>query len=196
MSKLYFKYGAMGAGKSDDLIRTRYSYIQKNMIPFCWKSSFDTRDSNTEITSRTGLRVTAVAITPQDNLLHIFENDTNCDIILIDEAQFLAKEQIDQMRLIIEKYNIPIICYGMKVSFQSYLFDGSKRLLEIADDISEIKSICWCGKKAIMNARIVDGEMVTEGELIVMGADESYTALCAKHYFNKEIHGSKKEPPL
>lgn len=187
MSKLYFKYGAMGGGKTLDCIRTFYNYTEKGLKPLLYKSSIDSRTKNT-IESRTGDRLPCDIINPDDDILTVIKNNGKYEldeisIILIDESQFLNASQINDIKNIINfEHNIPVICYGLKNNFQSHLFEGSKRLLEIADSFEEIKSICWCGKLATQNARIIDGEVVKEGEVVQVGGNESYTPLCYYHF--------------
>lgn len=182
MPKLYFKYGAMGSSKSAQLLMTKFNYEQKNFNVLLLKPEVDNRDDNGTkrmITSRIGLKSECIAFGENMNLYEFYKKknqDKKIDVVIIDEAQFCKKEQIDQCQLICD--DIPVLCYGLKTNFKGYLFEGSKRLLEIADSISEIKSVCKCGFKATMNAKIVNGRVVTEGKEIDIGGDEKYEAMC------------------
>ncbi len=194
MAKLYFKYGAMGGGKTLDCIRTYYNYTEKGLKPLIYKSAIDSRTKNT-IESRTGDCLECGLIKPDDNVFETIKNNgkydiKEVDVIIIDESQFLSKEQIDDIKNILTMdCNIPVICYGLKTNFQSFLFEGSKRLLEIADREDEIKSICWCGKLATQNARVVNGIVVYHGDEIEIGGNEKYVPLCYKHFIRGEYTG-------
>ncbi len=191
MGKLYFKYGAMGGGKTLDCIRTYYNYIERGMTARVYKTSLDTRSEN-EITSRTGDRLACKNISKEDNIWEIFKefNRENTDVIIIDESQFLTNQQVQDIKDYAIDVNIPIICYGLITDFMSHLFEGSKRLVEIADNMEEIKSICWCGKLATQNARVIEVEengklvkkVVKNGEVYQVGGNESYIPLCYYHY--------------
>jgi thymidine kinase len=189
MSKLYFKHGVMGAGKSIEILKIQYSYKENGTETLLLKSAIDTRGEKNFISSRTGLCSEVILFDKEQNLFNWFSelnvNDSNpsrIGAILIDESQFMTKEQVEQLTEIIDTFNIPVVCVGLLTDFKSNLFEGSKRLIELADKIEEIKTICWCGKKAKMNARIVDGKLITEGEQIQIGGNESYTRLCRFHY--------------
>lgn len=184
MARLYFKYGAMGGGKTLDCIRTYYNYQEKGLVVRSYKPELDTRDSECVISSRTGDRIQSDWIKQDDKIYELFKefNRDNTDVVLIDEAQFLTAEQIQDLKDFAIDLDIPIICYGLTTDFRSYLFEGSKRLMELADSKEEIKSVCWCGKLATQNARIIDGEVVKEGEVVQVGGNESYTPLCYYHF--------------
>lgn len=192
MHKLYFKYGVMGSSKSAQALMTKFNYEQKGFRVLLLKPSIDNRDDNgviRTVSSRIGLKSECVVFNEDMNLydFYIEENKRNkVDVIIIDEAQFCKEKQINECQLIAD--HIPVLCYGLKTNFKGYLFEGSKRLLEIADSISEIKSICKCGFKAIMNAKIVNGMVVTDGDEIDIGGDEKYEAMCYSCY----IKGQKK----
>ncbi len=196
MSKLYFKYGAMGGGKTLDCIRTFFNYTEKGLKPIVYKSAFDSRTKNT-IESRTGDSLECGLINTNDNIVDVIKNNGKYDlseisVIIIDESQFLSAKQIDDIKNVINlEYGIPVICYGLKNNFQSHLFEGSKRLLEIADKFEEIKSICWCGKLATQNARVVNGVVQLSGQEIEIGGNEMYIPLCYNHYI-KGIHSPEK----
>lgn len=185
MAKLYFRYGAMGASKTANMLMVRYNYIERGQEVLLLKPSCEKRDGKMIIKSRIGLEAECIYV---EEFLKVFlEKPHKYACILVDEAQFLTEKQVDALASIVDNENIPVICYGLKTDFQSHLFEGSKRLLEIANVIEEIPTICWCGKKAIMNARVIDGKMVDEGSQILLGGNESYTSLCRKHYQTKDL---------
>lgn len=193
MPKLYFKYGTMGSSKSAQALMTKFNYEQKGFKVLLLKPSIDTRDDSngkTIIASRIGLKSEALTFCENESLIKFYSNiskQEKVDVIIIDEAQFCTSSQINELK---ELSNImPVICFGLKTNFKSYLFEGSKRLLEIADSITEIKNICECGNKAIINARFIDGEIVFEGDEIMMGGDNHYKALC----YNCWSHMCKKK---
>lgn len=194
MHKLYFKYGAMGSSKSAQALMTKFNYEQKGFRVLLLKPSIDNRDDNGSIrmvTSRIGLKSECLVFNENANLydLYLKENEKKkIDVIIIDEVQFCKERQIDECQSIAD--NIPVLCYGLKTNFKGYLFEGSKRLLEIADSISEIKSICKCGFKAIMNAKIVNGVVVTDGKEIDIGGDEKYEAMCYSCWKKGQKKGS------
>lgn len=204
MAQLYFYYGTMGSGKSLDLIRTAYNYKERGMNPIILKSKIDTRENTEEciISSRTGSNCKAEWIYNNTNIynyiidkLRYYESikDTvkiNIDVIIIDEIQFLNKEQILQLSDIVTELNIPVICYGLKNDFKGNLFPAIETLLVYADKLIEIKSICWCGRKANHNARIINNKIIKDGEQIQIGGNESYIALCNKHFKEGKINGN------
>lgn len=146
------------------------------------KPSIDTRDREGEIASRVGIKAPCISMQELCRIV-LKDNIQYYDCIIVDEAQFLTKDEVDLLADIVDECDVPVICYGLKADFKGELFEGSKRLLEIADKINEIKTVCWCGKKAIMNARFNQkGEVLKEGEQVVIGADEQYTGLCRKHW--------------
>ena len=183
MPKLYFKYGAMGCSKSAQALICKFNYEQRGFNVLLIKPSIDTRDYNKEgkavVKSRIGIQSECVLLEKDQNLLDLF-NELNkkkkYDVMIVDEAQFCTEAQINDCKEI--SIIIPVLCYGLKTNFKSYLFEGSKRLIEIADSITEIKSICSCGAKATINARFVNGKIVTSGDEIQIGGDEKYMAMC------------------
>lgn len=179
MVKLYFRYGAMGSSKSAQALITKFNYEERGMKVWLIKPATDSRDGVTTIRSRVGLAQEAQPIAPQDDILSIYQSKDDVDVIISDESQFFTEAQIDQLRAIVDTYQIPVMCFGLRTDFLSRLFPGSKRLFEVADSITEIKTICSCGEKAIINARI-DGErrVITEGQQILLGGNDSYIALC------------------
>lgn len=211
MSKIYVKFGTMGSGKSLDLIRAVYNYTERGMKTLAFKPSLDTRDGSDScvIKSRTGAEVLAYWIDKDDDELgaiqeHLFytlcessaedapsmvRQDYSIKAIFIDECQFLTEKQVDKLQEICYNCNIPVLLYGLKLDFQSHLFPGSKRAIELADDIQELIGICHCGKRAKQNARVIDGKIAEDGELVQIGGNESYVALCNECYRNKNLGG-------
>lgn len=190
MAKLYFMYGAMWAWKSMELIKVAYNYLERWKKCLIFNSLLDTRFENWKVSSRTWGSLPSIWFDSNTNIEEIIKEKLDkwaIDCILIDEAQFLNSAQVEQCAGISTKYNIPVICYGIKTDFMSRLFEWSKRLLELAEQIEEIKTICWCGKKATMNARIIDWKVTLEWEQIDIWANEKYISLCLKHYQEKNI---------
>ena len=184
MAKLYFKYGAMGSSKTAQALITKYNYEENGMKVWLIKPSADIRDGVNILRSRIGLEAEVEVIPPKTDVYRLFEKTRNghCDIIIVDECQFLTVEQIDQLRAIVNEFNIPVICFGLRTDFQTKLFPGSLRLMEVADTIQEIKTMCDCGAKATVNARVINGYIVTEGEQVVLGGNDAYIAMCHKCY--------------
>ncbi len=186
MAKLYFRYGAMGCGKTAQLLQVAFNYQERGMTPVVMKPKIDTKAKD-KLRTRIGLeRDIDYLIDIKDDIFKIIEekyNNSNC--ILIDEAQFLTKEQVDQLMKIVVVKNIPVVCYGLRTDFLTNGFSGSTRLLEIAHTIEELKTICQCGRKALYNARFCNGKMVTKGEQIVIDDKENikYVAMCPKCYY-------------
>ena len=179
MAKLYFKYGAMGSSKTANALITKFNYEERGMKVWLIKPSIDTRDGAGIVKSRIGLATSAEVITPERDLYAAFCEKKNCHVIIADECQFFTAEQIDQLRRIVDELNIPVLCYGLRTDFLTHLFEGSRRLLEVADSVTEIKTICSCGDKAIVNARLdCTGKIVTEGGQIMLGGNDSYVAMC------------------
>ncbi len=179
MSKLYFKYGAMGSSKTANALITKFNYEERGMKVWLIKPSIDNRDGEDTVRSRIGLSAGATVVTPEMDLFAVFESHRDCNAVIADECQFFTAKQIDQLRAIVDKLNIPVLCFGLRTDFLTHVFEGSKRLFEVADSISEIKTICSCGKKAIVNARIDEkGHVVTEGGQILIGGNDAYIAMC------------------
>ena len=182
MGKLYFKYGAMGSSKTAQALITKYNYEENGLKVWLIKPSTDTRDGADTIHSRIGLEAPAMPVSPESDLLELFRGQS-CDIIIVDECQFMTPEHIDQLRTIVNEWDIPVICFGLRTDFLTRLFPGSLRLMEVADSIEEIKTICDCGNKATVNARIDSaGHIVTEGAQVVLGGNDSYIAMCHRCY--------------
>ncbi len=194
MAKLYFRYGAMGSGKTRDLIKTIYNYDYRNMLAIIIKPKIDTKAGEC-IKSRDGTVMNIdYIVSENDNLYEIIAKDARViHCVLVDEAQFLSPHQVDELSDVVDYLDIPVICYGLRADFQTNLFQGSKRLLELADSIEEIKTVCRCGKKATMNTRIQEGNFVFEGEQVAIdGVSEiTYDSLCRKCY-KKEKNKAKK----
>ena len=185
MAKLYFKYGAMGSSKTAQALITKYNYEENDLSVWLLKPSADTRDGQTILRSRIGLEAAVEIVPPETDILRLFRDTRlgKCDVIIVDECQFLTREQIDQLRAIVDEHNIPVMCFGLRTDFQTKLFPGSLRLMEVADTIQEIKTICDCGAKATVNARIDStGHIVTQGAQVVLGGNDSYIAMCHKCY--------------
>ncbi len=183
MAKLYFKYGAMGSSKSAQALITQFNYEELGMSVWLIKPSVDDRDGKSIIRSRIGLERTAEVITPEDN---IFEKFPGADVIIADEAQFFTPEQIDQLRAIVDEKDIPVLCFGLRTDFLTHFFPGAMRLMELADSITEIKTVCACGSKATVNARIDEnGKIVTSGGQILLGGNDSYVAMCHRCWVKK-----------
>ena len=188
MAKLYFKYGAMGSSKTAQALITKYNYEENDMSVWLIKPSADTRDGADILQSRIGLRAKVEVMTPQMDIFDRFSQTQKekCDVVIVDECQFMTPAQIEQLRAIVNEYAVPVLCFGLRTDFQTKLFPGSMRLMELADVIEEIKTMCDYGAKATINARI-DGEgyIVTQGAQVVLGGNDSYIAMCHRCY----IHG-------
>lgn len=191
MAKLYFRYGAMGSSKSANILMVRYNYEEREQYAVLLKPRVDNRDGEGIIMSRIGLSAPAGYV---DSFLkevtenwkvedteHIYQGK-KVDAVLVDEAQFISKEEVDLLSDIVDFYEIPVICYGLRTDFMNRLFPGSERLMEIADVIEEVPTVCWCGRRAQYNVRYENGKIVREGAQILLGSNESYMALCRKHY--------------
>ncbi len=192
MAKLYFKYGAMGSSKTANALITKFNYEERGMRVWLIKPSVDDRDGADMIRSRIGLSARADVITPNTNISEAFEAHRDCNVIIADECQFFTAPQIDSLRTIVDTLDIPVLCFGLRTDFLTHMFEGSRRLFEVADSISEIKTICSCGKKAIVNARIdAEGHIVTEGGKILIGGNDAYVAMCHSCW-KKAIREQKK----
>ena len=186
MAKLYFKYGAMGSSKTAQALITKYNYEENDMKVWLIKPSADTRDGAATLRSRIGLESAVEVIPPEVDIYARFLGSRvrRCDVIIVDECQFMTEKQIEQLRAIVNEQNIPVLCFGLRTDFLTRLFPGSRRLMELADVIEEIKTMCDCGAKATVNARISDGYIVTEGAQVVLGGNDSYIAMCHRCYIN------------
>ena len=185
MAKLYFKYGAMGSSKTAQALITKYNYEENDMKVWLLKPSADTRDGVGTIRSRIGLHAECEIAAPDTDIYERYRTGFrgNCHAVIVDECQFLTVEQIDQLRAIVNDFSVPVMCFGLRTDFQTKLFPGSMRLMELADKIQEIKTICDCGSKATVNARIDGaGHIITEGAQVVLGGNDSYIAMCHRCY--------------
>lgn len=192
MAKLYFKYGAMGSSKTANALITKFNYEERGMKVWLLKPALDDRDGKDIIKSRIGLACRCFVVTPETNIVNEYEKLSGYDAVIVDEAQFLTPKQIDELRYIVDNMNVPVLCFGLRTDFLTHVFPGSLRLLEIADSISEIKTICRCGSKATVNARIDEqGNVITDGEQVLIGGNDSYEAMCYSCYMKKIK--SKKE---
>ena len=181
MAKLYFKYGAMGSSKTAQALITKYNYEENGLRVWLIKPSADTRDGVDILRSRIGLEAKVEVMAPDRDLYALFreQRQGQCDLIITDECQFFPPKQIDQLREIVNDFDVPVICYGLRTDFQCKLFPGSQRLMEVADTFQEIKTICDCGNKATVNARVdSSGHIVTEGAQVLLGGNDSYIAMC------------------
>jgi len=191
MAKLYFNYSSMNAGKSTVLLQASHNYRERGMHTLLLTSSFDDRVGKGKIGSRIGLEMEADLFHPGDDL-YAFIADQNrqkpIDCVFVDEAQFLTEEQVWQLARIGDEMRIPVMCYGLRTDFQGELFPGSRRLLAIADQLREIRTICWCGAKATMVVRLDgEGNILADGEQIVIGGEDKYVSLCRKHWTAKDL---------
>ncbi len=192
MAKLYFKYGAMGSSKTANALITRFNYEERGMRVWLIKPSVDVRDGAAVIRSRIGLTANADIITPETDLYAEYQKHADCHVIITDECQFFTTAQIDQLRRIVDELDIPVLCYGLRTDFLTHTFEGSHRLFEVADSITEIKTICSCGKKAIVNARIDgEGNVITEGGQIMLGGNDAYVAMCHACWRNAIVKQTK-----
>ena len=196
--KLYFRYGTMGSAKTALLLTQAYNFEERGMRYVCLKPFIDNREGKNVIKSRIGIERECQWIYSDTNIYELAQklyedNMAVIDWILIDEAQFLCEEQVDQLARIVDDFGTNVICYGLRTDFQSRLFEGSRRLFEIADSIDEIKSTCNCGRKTIVNARIdAKGDFVVEGAQVEIGGDDRYIAVCRKCWRNKRIEQSSR----
>lgn len=181
MAKLYFKFGAMGSSKSAQALITKFNYEELGMSVWLIKPSIDDRDGADVIKSRIGLSAKAQIIKPDESIIEEYRKVGKHDVIIADEAQFLTPAQIDDLRTLVDDDDIPVLCYGLRTDFQTHFFPGSLRLMELADSVTEIKTVCACGRKATVNARIdSEGKIVYEGSQVLIGGNDSYVAMCHK----------------
>lgn len=193
MAKLHFYYSAMNAGKSTTLLQSSYNYNERGMDTLLFIPKIDTRYGAGKVASRIGLEALAVSFAPDFNLYEsaqkALEKNSNIKCVLVDEAQFITKKQVQQLADIADFLNTPVLAYGLRTDFMGEPFEGSKYLLAIADQLIEIKTICHCGKKATMNVRVdSNGKVLREGEQVEIGGNERYIAVCRKH-FNEGVSG-------
>ncbi|QEK12465.1 thymidine kinase [Crassaminicella thermophila] len=185
MAQLYYRYSTMNAGKSIEVIKVAYNYEERDKRALVLTSALDNRYEIGKVTSRIGLEKEAIIIEDNTNILSVFlleNNKQKIDCVIIDECQFLKKHHVEELIEIVDSCNVPVLCYGLKNDFKNELFEGSYWLLVYADKIEEIKTICWCGRKATTNARVINGKIVKDGDQIQIGGNELYVPLCRKHY--------------
>ncbi|MHB8131138.1 MAG: thymidine kinase [Mobilitalea sp.] len=191
MAKLYFKYGVMGSSKTAQALITKFNYEERGMKVWLLKPQTDSRDGEGLVISRAGLSSKAYVLPFEEDVYVSFGKVSDpVDVIIVDEAQFLSEKQVDQLSMIVIDYNVPVLCFGLRADFRTKMFPGSKRLLEIADSITEIKTVCSCGRKATVNVRLDEnGRIITEGEQILIGGNDKYTAMCYQCF----IEGQKEQ---
>ena len=181
MAKLYFRYGVMGSSKSANALMVRYNYEERGQQALMVKPAIDQREGESIVNSRIGLNYACVWFEDLEKMSEPEIRDYQC--VIVDEAQFLTHGQVDYLTTIVDDMNVPVICYGLRADFSGRLFPGSEALLACADIIEEVKTICWCGTKAICNARFDEhGLVLKEGEQVVLGANDCYIGLCRKHW--------------
>ena len=181
MAKLYFRYGAMGSSKTANALMARFNYEERGQSALLVKPRLDTRDGDHMVHSRIGLSERCIYFDEMQAMAD--EELQKHDCIIVDEAQFLTREEVDYLVHLVDDCGIPVICYGLRADFRGELFPGSYELLVMADNIEEVKTICWCGKKATFNARFdADGKVLKEGEQVVLGANDKYIGLCRRHW--------------
>lgn len=177
MAKLYFRYGAMGSSKTANAIMVQYNYHERGQRALMLKPRLETRDGEKTVRSRSGLSAPCEYVEDLDSI-----DASQYDCLIVDEAQFLTKAQVERLVRIVDEQNVPVIAYGLRADFRGNLFEGSLWLLAWADAIEEVKTVCWCGRKATCNARIRDGRVIKDGEQILLGGNESYVSLCRRHW--------------
>ena len=187
MAKLYFKYGAMGSSKTAQALITKFNYEERGMRVWLIKPATDVRDGALILRSRIGLSAECTPIAENESILDRFAPLCGTiDAIIADECQFFTPSQVDELRKIVNEEDVPVLCFGLRTDFLTHLFPGSRRLFEVADSIAEIKTICKCGSKATVNARITDdGKVVTTGSQVMLGGNDSYIAMCHRCYMNE-----------
>ncbi len=187
MASLYFYYSAMNAGKTTSLLQTDHNYYERGMNTAIFVNAVDTRYGTGIVKSRIGLQKTAMTYNKDFDFFCYVKDAKDLSCVLVDEAQFLTKQQVEQLGDIVDFLNIPVLAYGLRTDFQGNCFEGSERLLAIADILVELKTICFCGKKAVMNMRIDEnGNKITEGKQIEIGGNEKYISVCRKHFKRPE----------
>ena len=186
MAKLYFRYGAMGSSKTANAIMVQYNYRERGQNALMLKPRLDDRDGARLVGSRSGLSARCYFVEELDAI-----DLTKYNCVIVDEAQFMTKAQVEKLVRVVDEWDIPVICYGLRADFQGNLFEGSKWLLAWADTIEELKTVCWCGRKATCNTRVIDGKVAREGAQIMLGGSESYVALCRRHWQRGELAPSE-----
>ena len=198
MGKLYFRYGAMGSSKTANALMVRYNYMEKGQNAILLKPAIENRDGEKKVKSRIGFEADCTFV---EDFLDEVKNEwftgkskawEKLDCVIVDEAQFLTEEEVDLLAEVVDKYDLPVICYGLRTDFTSHLFTGAKRLMEIANYIEEVPTVCWCGRRAHFNARVCNGKIVRDGEQIMMGGNESYVSVCRRHFLSGEVMGERQ----
>lgn len=194
MAKLYFKFGAMGCSKTAQALITKFNYEERGMKVLLLKPAVDNRDGETITKSRIGLQAQALAVRDDEDLYALYKRTYSvCNVVIVDECQFLTPEQVDELGQIVIDFDVPVLCFGLATDFTTHMFPGSKRLFEIAESISEIKSVCKCGAKATVNARMDDhGNIVFKGEQVCLGGNDRYVAMCRKCWLKKKAEQEAK----
>ena len=186
MAKLYFYYSAMNAGKTTNLLQSRHNYAERGMNTLVIKPRIDSRSGENRVRSRIGLEAEAVDVDASINLLDLVQNASETqpiDCVLVDEAQFLSADQVDQLTEVVDALNIPVLAYGLRTDFLGALFEGSRQLLALSDELREIKTICHCGRKATMVVRFDgEGQPMHSGDQIQIGGNETYVSMCRRHF--------------
>lgn len=183
MAKLYFRYGVMGSSKTANALMVRHNYVERNQNVLLVKPSIDCRDGEHTIKSRIGLSHECIFFHEIDET-----RITSYACLIVDEAQFLSKSDVQKLVHFVDDLNVPVICYGLRTDFKGELFEGSAELFAVADIIEEVKTVCWCGKKATFTARFDEnGNVLKKGEQIVMGANDKYVGLCRKHWYTGDL---------
>ncbi|WP_325213553.1 thymidine kinase [Oscillibacter sp.] len=186
MAQLYFKYGAMGSSKSANALMARFNYEERGQKALMVKPRLDARDGDHMVYSRIGLKYPCVYFDEMREMSAMELQQNAC--IIVDEAQFLTKEEVMYLVDVVDRLDIPVMCYGLRADFKGELFPGSYQLLVMADKIEEVKTICWCGKKATFNARFDEhGKVLKEGEQVVLGANDKYIGLCRRHWMAGDL---------
>lgn len=186
MAKLYFRYGVMGSSKTANALMVRYNYEERGQEALLVKPEIDQRDGARFVASRAGLSHPCIYFSELRSMPEEKVKSYAC--IIVDEAQFLSREEVRWLSDVVDDWHVPVICYGLRADFSGQLFPGSQELLAIADIIEEIKTICWCGRKATYNARFDEnGRVVKEGEQVVLGANDRYIGLCRRHWKNGDL---------
>ena len=195
MAKLYFNYSSMNAGKSTILLQANHNYKERGMNTVIYTSSIDNRYGKKEIVSRIGLKAESNIFSDSTDIykeIINFNKEKKVDCVLIDEAQFLNKDQVTQLGQIVDELDIPVLTFGIRTDFKGNLFEGSEYLLAWADNLKEIKTVCHCGRKATMVLRLdKNGNVIEEGDQIEVGGNEKYVSICRKHFYEKNIGKSK-----
>ncbi len=194
MAKLYFKYGAMGCSKTAQALITKFNYEERGMKVLLMKPAIDDREEKPVVRSRIGLEAPCIMVPEDMDLYRLYEDRyADCDVVIVDECQFLTEKQVDELGDLVLEKNIPVLCFGLRTDFLTHLFPGSRRLLEIAESVTEIKSVCRCGAKATVNARFDDkGTVVYRGAQVLIGGNSRYEAMCRRCWLKRKKEQEEK----